>query len=200
MNRPIWQFGVGFLVITLLMSTGLVLASPSRFIQASVRGDFFQSETSSELALSNKLYLLQPNVVLASSLEALDWVESFSIGRELPNQIFINYSAKRPVACSQAQLYYSSSRFDRSVANEILCESTIAVSGTLEPPMIAALEGLSIEIRNSIERIEFQPNQAIVLMRTGQTAIVYPNDFSGLQTITQLSRGGTVLDLRQNYE
>ena len=200
MKRPIWQFGIGFLVITLLMSTGLVFASPSRFIQASVQGDFFQSETSSELALSTKLYLLQPNVVLETSIESLDWIETFSIGRELPNRIFINYTVKRPVACSQTQLYYSTSRFDRSIENDVLCASTTEVSGSLEPEMIAALERMSIDIRNSIERIEFQPNQATVTMRSGQIAIVYPSDFSGLQTITQLSRGGTVLDLRQNYE
>lgn len=199
MKLSLWQFGGLFVVTTLLVSVTLVLLSPDRLIDESITGDFLLTETTNALDLDAKIYLLQPNVRLRASLDSLDWLESYTIERTLPNQVAIVYQALKPIACSQASLHYQVSQFNRSRSNEVLCDSAIQLNGALETTMLEALVSTPVETRNFIERIEFQDQEALVTMKNGQQAIVYSNDFRVLQSIAQLAPTGTVLDLRRNY-
>jgi hypothetical protein len=200
MKVQLWQFGALFFTVTMVLSITLVLISPNRFVEESIRGDYFVAETTNALELNSKLYLLQPNIVLQSSLDAIDWVDTYTIERSLPNQVVIVYQVLQPIACSETSLYYQVTRFDRSNRNETLCNNAIQLNGFIDDSMLNSLVTTPVETRNLIERIEFQRNQATVTMRGGQTAIVYPDDFSGLRSVAKLTPSGTVLDLRQNYE
>ncbi len=199
MKSSLWQFGLLFLVTTLVLSVTLVFVSPSRFIEESIQGDYFVNETTSVLELDSKLYLLQPNVRLASALDDLDWIASYTIERALPNQVTVSYQTQTPIACSQATIYYSVSKFPRLSNNDVLCDTPIQVIGSLDEVMIDSLNSMPNAIRNLIERIEFQETDALVTMKNGQQALVYPDDFSVLQSITQLAPTANLLDLRRNY-
>jgi hypothetical protein len=201
MNKKLIVYGVGFILTSLLLSLILVLNSPNRFVQLSIRGDLLLVETQEELQLSNAIYLLYPDIRLQQRLNNINWIDSYSIARTLPNQLDIMISVKRPIVCNDNHLYFTKDRVLRNLDNDSLCDSVIVVLGQDVPEeAIYSLDRLSEDDRNLIERIEFQRNQATVTMRGGQTAIVYPDDFSGLRSVAKLTPSGTVLDLRQNYE
>ena len=199
MKVQLWQFGALFFTVTMVLSITLVLISPNRFVEESIRGDYFVAETTNALELNSKLYLLQPNIVLQSSLEAIDWVDTYTIERSLPNQVVIVYQVLQPIACSETYLYYQVTRFDRSNRNETLCSSAIQLNGFIDDSMLQSLVTTPEETRNLIERIEFQQNDALVTLKNGQQAIVYSNDFTVLQSIAQLAPTNTIIDLRRNY-
>jgi hypothetical protein len=199
MKRSLWQWGVVAVLVSLVLSTVLVVLSPDRMIDASIDGDYFVDETSDVLALETKLYVLQPTVLLRNALDALDWIDSYTIDRNVPNQIMIGYKTKLPIACSPSSIYFSTSVFAREERNETLCASAIQLNGLIGESVQGALSQLPLETRNLIQRIEFQTNEALVTLKTGQQAIVYPNDFRVLQSIARLAPTGTVLDLRRNY-
>ena len=199
MKSSLWQFGLLFLLTTFVFSITLVFISPGRFIEESIQGDYFVNETASVLELDSKLYLLQPNVLLAFALDDLDWIASYTIDRALPNQVTVTYQTQRPIACSQATIYYPVSQFPRFSSNNALCDSAIEVSGSIKSNSVTSIAALPTAIRNLIERIEFQEADALVTMKNGQQALVYPDDFSVLQSITQLAPTANLLDLRRNY-
>jgi hypothetical protein len=199
MKVSLWQLGVGLLLLSWILSLGLVLISPERFIIASINGDYLVEETSSRLALESKLYLLEPNFRLQTRIESLDYVSSYSINRSLPNRISIEFQTKLPLACSNENLYYSESRFERTMNRDLLCQNTIFIEGTNPAQLLSSIEILDSSIRNLIERIEYQEDQALVTLKNGQQVLVYPNDLTVLQTIITFSPQPEVLDLRRNY-
>ena len=199
MKVQLWQFGALFFTVTMVLSITLVLISPNRFVEESIRGDYFVAETTNALELNSKLYLLQPNIVLQSSLDAIDWVDTYTIERSLPNQVVIVYQVLQPIACSETSLYYQVTQFERSSRNETLCSSAIQLNGFIDDSMLQSLVTTPVETRNLIERIEFQQNDALVTLKNGQQAIVYSNDFTVLQSIAQLAPTNTIIDLRRNY-
>jgi hypothetical protein len=199
MKRSLWQFGVIAVLVSLVVSTVLVVLSPDRLIDASIDGDYFVDQTSDVLALETKLYVLQPPLLLRRALDTMDWIDEYTIARILPNQVMIEYRVKLPIACSPTTLFYASSTFDRLASNEVLCATAIPLAGVIADSVHGALSQLPLETRNLIQRIEFQTNEALVTLKNGQQAIVYPNDFRVLQSIARLAPTGTVLDLRRNY-
>ena len=199
MKVSLWQLGIGVLVLSWLMSLGLVLISPERFIVASINGDYLVAETSSSLALESKLYLLEPNLRLQARIESLDYVSSYSIDRSLPNRVSIEFQTKVPLACSVESLYYAESRFERTSNRDSLCQNTIFIEGNNPSQLLSSIEILDRSVRNLIERIEYQEDQALVTLKNGQQALVYPNDLTVLQTIITFSPQPEVLDLRRNY-
>jgi cell division septal protein FtsQ len=199
MRASLWQLGIGVLLLSLLVSFALVFSSPERLIQASVKGDYFVSETTSRLALESKFYLLEPNLRLQSRIEALGYISNYSIERSLPNRIRIEYTTKAPLACSNNTVHYSMSQFDLSDELIPLCQNTVYIEGTNPTVLLSALEILDDGIRNLIERIEYQEDQALVTLKNGQQALVYPSDLTVLQTIITFSPQPEVLDLRRNY-
>ena len=199
MSKELFNLMVGFLVVSLMFSISLVMISPTRLIEESIEGDYFVSETSIVLELDSKVYLLHPNVLLASALDDLDWIASYTIDRALPNQVTVTYQTQRPIACSLATIYYPVSQFPRFSSNDALCDTAIEVSGSIKSNSVTSIAALPTAIRNLIERIEFQEADALVTMKNGQQALVYPDDFSVLQSITQLAPTANLLDLRRNY-
>jgi hypothetical protein len=199
MKVSLWQLGIGVLVLSWLMSLALVLVSPERFIVASINGDYLVAETSSSLALESKLYLLEPNLRLQTRIESLDYVSSYSIDRSLPNRVSIEFQTKVPLACSNESLYYAESRFERTGDRDSLCQNTIFIEGTNPLLLLSSIEILDSSVRNLIERIEYQEDQALVTLKNGQQVLVYPNDLTVLQTIITFSPQPEVLDLRRNY-
>ena len=199
MKVSLWQLGIGVILLSWMISLGLVLISPERFIVATVEGDYFTLETSRTLELESKLYLLEPNLRLQARIESLDYVSSYSIDRSLPNRVRIEFKTKLPLACSSENLYYSASRFNRTIDRTPLCQNTILIEGTNPSVLLSSIEILDSSIRNLIERIEYQEDQALVTFKNGQQALVYPNDLTVLQTIVSFSPQPEVLDLRRNY-
>jgi len=199
MKRSLWPFGMLAVLVSLALSTVLVFVSPSRYIVASIDGDHFVDETTALLALESKIYVLHPNVLLQRTLNELDWIEAYTITRTLPNQVSIDYQIKLPIACSPGTVYYSIATFARSERHEALCASAIQFTGLVSDEAHQSLRQLPMDIRNLIQRIEFQDQQALVTMKNGQQAIVDPIDFRVLQSIARLAPTGTVLDLRRNY-
>lgn len=199
MKRSLWQVGLVTLTLSWVLSLALVMASPDRFIDADIEGDSFVQETTKTLALNEKLYLLEPTIRLASRLDQLDYVTSYTIERALPNKLTIRYVVETPLACSASMVYYPTSRFSRTPHHDGLCEPVIDISGVNPDVLLRALQLLDLETRNLIERIEFQAEEALVTLKTGQQAIVYPADLQGLKRLATLPLRNEVMDLRRNY-
>ena len=199
MKVSLSQLGIVVLVLSWVLSLGLVLVSPERFIEATIDGDYFVNETSNSLELQSKLYLLEPNLRLQARIESLDYVERYSIDRSFPNRVNIQYETKAPLACSDEFVYYLSSRFERSTGRSTLCQQAVTIEGTNPLELLISLNHLGVSLRNLIERIEYQEDQALVTLKNGQQAIVYLNDLTVLQTIVSFSPQPEVLDLRRNY-
>jgi hypothetical protein len=187
------------LLLSWILSLGLVLSSPQRFIVATIQGDYLVAETANSLALESKLYLLETNLRLQARLDSLDYVSNYVIERSLPNLISIQLETKIPLACSSESVYYSKSQFNHTAALSPLCENTITIEGTNPLNLLSSIDNLDSSIRNLIERIEYQEDQALVTLKNGQQALVYPSDLTVLQTIITFSPQPEVLDLRRNY-
>lgn len=198
MKRSLWQAGIVTLILTWTLSLALVLSSPDRLIDARMEGDAFVEETVSTLALNEKWYLLEPTFRLASRLDQLDYLESYTIERTLPNQVRLRYVVAAPLACSASTIYYATSRFDR-VGNNAVCDGVLELEGTNPDSLLGSLQMLSQSTRNLIERIEFQADEALVTLKNGQQAIVYPTDLQGLERIVRVAPTNEVIDLRRNY-
>jgi hypothetical protein len=199
MKFSLWQAGMMTLLLTWMVSLALVLSSPERFIDSIIEGDSFVSETTRTLALNDKFYLLEPHVRLASRLDQLDYIESYTIERTLPNKVTIRYLVERPLACSTSTIYYAQSRFDRWNRNTRLCDEVIEIQGSDPDTLLVSLQLLDQGTRNLIERIEFQVNEALVTLKNGQQVIVYPTDLQGLERIVMFAPRNEVIDLRRNY-
>lgn len=198
MKLNLWQAGILTLILSWMLSLALVLLSPERFIDAQIQGDSFVQETTRTLGLNERFYLLEPTVLLASRLEQLDYIQSYTIERSLPNQVTVQYQVHSPLACSASTVYYSQSRFQRSLTSRI-CVGVTELVGMNPDVILESLQQLDPEIRNLIVRIEFQADEALVTLENGQQAIVYPTDLQGLRNIVTLTPRNEVLDLRRNY-
>lgn len=198
MKLSLWQAGIVTLLLTWVVSFALVFSSPDRFIDARIEGDAFVQETTRTLALNEKWYLLEPTVRLAARLDQLDYIQSYTIERELPNKVRLRYVREAPLACSTSTIYYAQSRFDR-LATQTVCEGVIQIEGRNPDSLLGSLQALSKETRNLIERIEFQADEALVTLKNGQQVLVYPTDLQGLERIVMFAPRNEVIDLRRNY-
>jgi hypothetical protein len=198
MKFSLWQAGVLTLILTWMLSLALVLSSPDRYIDAQIVGNSFVQETTRTLRLDERFYLLEPNFLLASRLDQLDYIQSYTIERALPNQVTLRYQVQTPLACSASTIYYSQSRFQRSQTDR-MCVGVTELVGANPDVILVSLQHLDSQTRNLIVRIEFQADEALVTLENGQQALVYPTDLLGLRRIATLTPRNEVIDLRRNY-
>jgi cell division septal protein FtsQ len=191
---------LGAVFMSLAVSLLLVLISPDRFVEATIQGDYFREETAQQLSLDSKLFLLHPEFRLRRLVEAIDWIETASITQTLPNHVSITYRIKTPLACSESVLYFGTSTLAITNATRVLCEDRVLLLGPGDASIILrSLSSIPEELRDLIQRIDFEDDRATVYLKNGASAIVYPNDLTVLHSISTLAPTSQARDLRRNY-
>jgi len=199
MNKQIAFLSGLFLIVFIGVSFGLSFFSPLRFVDPVFTDSPINNPLQTSLSLEENYFLLTSVYFIVQEAQALDYVDSVTISREWPNRLMINASAKRPVACSEATLYYIGAELARNSSNDSLCRNVPTVLGDeLSEALKAELRALDSLILQQIT-VLVETSDYVTMEFNDIEVTLYVSQVPKLSRLLSMEISSNTIDIRSNY-
>jgi len=204
LRKNILISSLAFIVLSAALTITLALMSEYKYNVVTYIGDAeHKKQLQEDLDIEDKYFLLTPGLYLNFKLKNLEYVDSVSINRVLPNKVTIQYSSRLPIFCDDNSMYFENSSLEKDVNNQGVCLNIPIIQDyeSFEDyqGFVSEYRKLGIDFRYNLSEVEEIDNYYQFTMKDGLVIKVYLNDFQKLNNFDEYQPIDLKLDLRPKY-